>query len=58
MPIFNTNLVKYGEEDMNGRVIVPLADEAAKVTYYLLSAKGGDIVDAALSNKNISAVTL
>ena len=49
LPIFITNLSELSEADMNGRVSVPLADASAKVTYYLLSNKGTDILDAITS---------
>ena len=58
LPIFITNLAKYREEDMNGRVSVPIADASANVTYHLISAKNESILDAIASDKNITAVVL
>lgn len=58
LPVFITNLAKYGAKDMNGRVSIPIADDSAKVTYYLLSGKDSNIVKTAASDKNINAVVL
>ncbi len=49
LPIFITNFSELSDEDMNGRVRIPLADASAKVTYYLLSCEGSDILDAVTS---------
>ena len=58
LPIFITNLAKYREEDLNGRVSVPIADPRANVTYHLISGKNDSILDAITSDKNITAVVL
>lgn len=58
LPVFVTNLAKYREEDMNGRVSVPIADASANVTYYLVSGKDVSMLDAIVSDKNITAVVL
>lgn len=58
LPVFITNLVKYSEEDMNGRVSVPIIDASANVTYYLVSSKDAGILDAIVSDKNILAIVL
>lgn len=58
LPIFMTNLAKYREEDLNGRVSVPIADPSANVTYHLISGKNDSILDAIASDKNITAVVL
>ena len=58
MPVFITNLAKYSEEDMNGRVSVPIIDASANVTYYLVSSKDAGILDAIVSDKNILAIVL
>ena len=58
LPVFITNLVKYSEEDMNGRVSVPIIDASANVTYYLVSGKDAGILDAIVSDKNILAIVL
>lgn len=58
LPIFITNLAKYREEDLNGRVSVPIADASANVTYHLISGKDESILDAIASDKNITAVVL
>jgi len=58
LPIFITNLAKYSEEDMNGRMSIPIADASANVTYYLISGKDVGILDAIVSDKNIVAVVL
>ena len=58
LPVFITNLVKYSEEDMNGRVSVPIIDASANVTYYLVSGKDAGILDAIVSDKNIPAIVL
>ena len=58
LPIFITNLSKYSDEDMNGRVSVPLADDTANVAYHLISGKDDSILDAIASDKNITAVVL
>ena len=56
LPVFITNLAKYSEEDMNGRVSVPIIDASANVTYYLVSSKDAGILDAIMSDKNIIAI--
>ena len=58
LPVFITNLAKYSEENMNGRVSIPIIDASANVTYYLISGKDVDILDAIVSDKNIVAVVL
>ena len=58
LPVFITNLAKYSEEDMNGRVSVPIIDASANVTYYLVSSKDAGILDAIVSDKNILAIVL
>ena len=58
LPIFITNLARYSEKDMNGRISVPIADAEANVTYYLVSGKDDGILDAIASDKNITAVVL
>ena len=58
LPVFITNLAKYSEENMNGRVSIPIIDASANVTYYLISSKDVDILDAIVSDKNIVAVVL
>ncbi len=58
LPVFITNLAKYSEEDMNGRVSVPIIDASANVTYYLVSGKDAGILDAIVSDKNILAIVL
>ena len=58
LPIFITNLAKYSDDDMNGRVSVPISDSTANVTYYLVSGKDVGILDAIASDKNIPAVVL
>ncbi len=58
LPVFITNIAKYSEEDMNGRVSIPIADASANVTYYLISGKDVGILDAIVSDKNIAAVVL
>ena len=52
LPIFITNLAKYSEDDMNGRMSVPISDPKANVTYYLVSVKDDSILDAIVSDKN------
>ncbi|MBR6343153.1 MAG: LysR family transcriptional regulator, partial [Selenomonadaceae bacterium] len=58
LPVFITNLAKYSEEDMNGRVSVPIIDASANVTYYLVSGNDAGILDAIVSDKNILAIVL
>ena len=58
LPIFITNLAKYREADLNGRVSVPIADPSANVTYHLISGKDESILEAIASDKNITAVVL
>ncbi len=58
LPIFITNLATYREEDMNGRVSIPIADPKANVVYHLISGKNIDILGTIVSDKNITAAIL
>lgn len=58
LPIFITNIAIYKEEDMNGRVSIPISDTSANVTYYLIFGKNIDILEAMAFDKNITATAL
>lgn len=41
LPCFTTDYVTHGEPEYQGRISIPLTDDDAKVTFYLLTARDG-----------------
>ena len=54
LPVFRTNLARFTEEDMNGRIGIPISDESANVIYHLIAKDHTELLDAAASDKNIT----